>query len=61
LVINVAFLQQHITRSFSCGGHSVSFALQLIWGNAFFVSVVAWVFTLSFLPRIVLTKLKTST
>jgi len=30
--------------------------LQLIWGNAIFVSVVAGVITLCFVPRIVLTK-----
>jgi len=30
-------------------------------GNALFVNVVAGVFTLSFMPRIVLTKLKTTT
>jgi len=34
-----------------------AFTLQLIWGNAVFVSVVARVFMLSFVPRIVLTKL----
>jgi len=42
---------------FSYRRHSVSFTLQLIWGNSIFVSVVAGVFTLSFVPRIVLTKL----
>jgi len=31
--------------------------MQLIWGNAVFVSVVAGVFTLSFVPRIVFTEL----
>jgi len=41
--------------------HSVSVTLQLIWGNVFFVNVVTAVFTLSFVPRIVLTKLKTTT
>jgi len=46
-----------IARSFSCRRHSLSFTLWLIWGNAVFVSVVAGVFTLSFVPRIVLTKL----
>jgi len=47
----------YIARSFSCRRHSLSFTLQLIWGwNAVFVSVVAGVFTLSFVPRIVLTK-----
>jgi len=51
----------YITRSFSCRRHSVFFTLQLISGNAVFVSVVAGVFTLSFVPRIVLTKLKTTT
>jgi len=47
----------YIARSFSYRRHSVCFTLQLIWGNAVFVSVVAGVFTLSFVPRIVLTKL----
>jgi len=47
----------YIARSFSYRRHSVSFTLQLIWGKAIFVSVVAGVFTLSFVPRIVLTKL----
>jgi len=48
----------YIARSFSCRRHSIFFTLQLIWGwNAVFVSVVARVFTLSFVPRIVLTKL----
>jgi len=47
-----------IARSFSCRRHWVSFTLQLIWGNAIFISVVAGVFTLSFVPRIVLTKLQ---
>jgi len=42
---------------FLTGVTSLSFTLQLIWGNAVFVSVVAGVFTLSFVPRIVLTKL----
>jgi len=53
----------YIARSFSCRRHSLSFTLQLqlIWGNAVFVSVVAGVFTLSFVPRIVLTKFKTTT
>ena len=48
----------YIARSFSCGRHCVSFTLQLIWGNAIFVSVIAGVFTLSFVPRIVITKLQ---
>jgi len=48
----------YIARSFSCRRHCVSFTLQLIWGNAIFVSVVAGVFTLIFVPRIVLTKLQ---
>jgi len=43
--------------SFSCRRPSLSFTLQLIWGNAVFLSVVSGVFTLSFVPRIVLTKL----
>ena len=51
----------YIARYFSYRRHSVSFKLQLIWGNAIFASVVARVFTLSFVPRIVLTKLKTTT
>jgi len=46
-----------IARSFSCRRHSICFTLQLIWGNGIFVSVVAGVFTLSFVPRIVLAKL----
>ena len=50
----------YIARSFSNRHHCVPFTLQLIWGNVIFVSVVARVFTLSFLPRIVLNKLKTS-
>jgi len=37
------------------------FTLQLIWGNAIFVRVVAGVFTLNFVHRIVLTKLRTTT
>ena len=48
----------YIARCFSCGPHCVSFTLQLIWENAIFVNVVAGVFTLSFVPRIVLTKLQ---
>jgi len=47
----------YIARSFSYRRHSLSFILQLIWGNAVFVNMVAGVFTLSFVPRIVLTKL----
>jgi len=47
----------YITRSFSCKSHSLSLTLQLIWGSAVFVSVVAEVFTLNFVPRIVLNKL----
>jgi len=50
----------YIARSFSYKRHSASFKLQFIWGNAVFVSVVARVFTLCFVPRIVLTKLKTT-
>jgi len=46
----------YIARSFSCRRHRASFTLQLIWGNLIFVSVVAGVFILSFVPRIVLTK-----
>jgi len=46
---------------FSCRRHRVSFTLQLLWGNAIFVSVVAGVLTLSFVLRIVLIKLKTTT
>jgi len=30
---------------------------RIVWGNAIFVSVIVGVFTLSFVPRIVLTKL----
>jgi len=41
--------------------HSVCFTLQLSWGKAIFGSVVAGVFTLSFVPRIVLTKLNNYT
>jgi len=51
----------YIARSFSYRPHSISFTLQFIWWNAIFVSVFARVFTLSFVPRIVLTKLKTTT
>jgi len=46
----------YIARSFSCKRHSLSFTLPLISGNAVFASVVAGVFTLSSVPRIVLTK-----
>jgi len=49
-------LFSYIARFFSYRRHNVSFTLQLIWGNAIFVNVVAGVFTLSFMPRIVLTK-----
>jgi len=38
----------------------IFFLKQLIWGNVIFVSVVARFFTLSFVPRIVLNKLKTT-
>jgi len=51
----------YITRSFSYKRHSVSFTLQLNWGNAIFVSVVAGVFIVSFVSRIVLANLKTTT
>ena len=47
----------YIARSFSYRRHSVSFTLQLIWGNTTFLSMVAGVFTLSYVPWIVLTKL----
>jgi len=40
----------YIARSVSNWRHCASFTLQLIWGNAIFVSVVARVFTLSFVP-----------
>jgi len=51
----------YIARFFSYKRHSVFFTLQLIWGNAIFVRVVAGVFTLNFVHRIVLTKLRTTT
>jgi len=51
----------YIARSFPNRRHCVSFTLQLIPGNVIFVSLVARVFTLSFVPRIVLNKLKTTT
>jgi len=38
----------YIAHSFSYRRRCVSFTLQLIWGNAIVVSVVARVFTLSF-------------
>jgi len=41
-------------------GNDVSFILQLIWGDAIFVKVVAVSFSLSFVARIELTKLKTT-
>jgi len=47
----------YITRSFSHRHNRVSFTLQLIWESVIFVSVVAGVFTLSFVLRIVQTKL----
>jgi len=50
-----------ITRYFYYRCHSISFTLQLICGNTIFVSVVAGVFTFSFVSRIVPTKLKTTT
>jgi len=42
----------YIARYFSNRRHCVSFTLQLIWGNVIFLSVIARVFTLSFVPRI---------
>jgi len=50
----------YIARSFSNRRHCVYFTLQLIWVNVVFVSVVTRVFTLSFVLRIVLNKLKTT-
>ena len=50
----------NITRSFSYRRNDVPFILQLIWGNAIFVKVVAVSFNLSFVAQIVLTKLKTT-
>jgi len=50
----------YIPHSFSYKRHRVYFTLQLIWGNAIFVSVVARFFTLSFVLQIVLIKLKTT-
>jgi len=50
----------YIARSFSNRRYCVSFTLQLIWGNVSVVSVVARIFTLSFVPQIVLNKLKTT-
>ena len=48
----------YVMRSFSGRRSDVSFILQLIWGDAIFVKVVAVSFGLSFVARIVLTKLK---
>ena len=42
------------TRSFSYRRNDVSFILQLIWGNVFFVKAVEVSFSLSFVARIVL-------
>ena len=50
----------YVTRSFSDTCSGVSFTLQLIWGDAIFARVVAVSFCLSFVARIVLTKLKTT-
>jgi len=41
----------HITRCFSYRRNDVSFILQLIWGDAIFVKVVAVSFSLSFMAR----------
>ena len=46
----------YIARFFCCRRHSLSFTLQLIWGNVVSVNVVEGDFTLSYVPRIVLTK-----
>jgi len=50
----------YVTCSFSYRRSDVSFILQLIWGDAIFVKVVEVSFSLSFVARIVLTKLKTT-
>ena len=50
----------NITRSFWYRRNDVSFILQLIWGDAIFVKVVAVSFSLSSVARIALTKLKTT-
>jgi len=52
------FAASHIL--FRIMGNDVSFILQLIWGDAIFVKVVAVSFSLSFVARIELTKLKTT-
>jgi len=46
----------YITHSFLYRRNDVSFKLQLIWGDAIFVEVVAVSFSLSFVARIVLTE-----
>ena len=50
----------YITHSFLYKRNDVSYILQLIWGDAIFVKVVAISISLSFVARIVLTKLKTT-
>jgi len=47
----------YITRSFSYRRNDVSFILQLIWGDAIFVKVVAVRFSLNFVARLVLRQL----
>jgi len=48
----------NITRSFSYRRIDVSFILQLIWGDAIYVKLIAVSFSLSFLAWIVLLNLK---
>jgi len=48
----------YITRSFSYGRNDISFMLQLFWRDAIIVKMVAVSFSLSFVARIKLTKLK---
>ena len=48
----------YITLSFSHRRNDVSFILQLFWGDAIFVKVVAVSLSLNFVVRIVLTKPK---
>jgi len=45
----------YITQSVSYRRNDVSFIVQLIWGDAIFVKVVAVSFSLSFVARIELT------
>jgi len=58
--LNEMSLFCYITLSFSYRRSDVSFILHLIWGDAIFVKVVAVSFSLRFVARNVLTKLKTT-